>query len=443
MLGGDRDVFNSYTLYSLQVWERFFENAFNRTTVDMSDLDGELDRGGYGAPLPISTSASKSKSRSTALGYDSRGARSTLTDDEPARPGYGREQEVYPSNSSYSQAYAPPAPYERAKKGRGKKGQEDHESDYEAYRAGYAEGGQRKAAEGKQRQSGGRGDSASAQWLDWFAWIICFAPSEGEGGEGEGGEYFVLHRLTGERAWLTDHVARFLRDWGDFESHMAHALPTTLLEAASRGWATYYEPLSNACRWLSVPTKCLEDALPLGIGEQPEALRAQNMQAEYGMGGEGAWVSADQTCATAWVLVVGQPTSPLSPTYTRGREERGEEREQEEREGEEGPWMSSKLSESPLACVDDKDYWGEGGGDGDGDGVGSWDGAGAGAGAGAGVDETVYYYRNWVTGETRWVPPEGWEDLVEQWEGWSLCCSEESEAFFWHDFESGESSWMA
>lgn len=81
---------------------------------------------------------------------------------------------------------------------------------------------------------------------------------------------------------------------------------------------------------------------------------------------------ADQTCALGWVLVVGASQTLELP----------------EEEGEEGE--------------------------------------------GVGCTETVYYYRNRVTGETAWGPPVNWGDLVAGWEGWTLCCSEEqSDDLYW------------
>lgn len=53
------------------------------------------------------------------------------------------------------------------------------------------------------------------------------------------------------------------------------------------------------------------------------------------------------------------------------------------------------------------------------------------------------YYLNLKTGDTSWYPPNNWDALVQEWNGWLLCCTEgDPHQHFWYDPHSGESQWV-
>ena len=98
----------------------------------------------------------------------------------------------------------------------------------------------------------------------------------------------------------------------------------------------------------------------MGVGEHAQVL------CDLGLAvcdSDSRYYSADQTCARAWVLVIGFSS------------------EQED----------SKAAEDETA-----------------------------------METAVYYYSNRITGETSWQPPGNWHELVAGWENWTLCCNEDN-----------------
>jgi hypothetical protein len=358
----------------MQVWERFFENAFKRMGLDPNELDDEVDR--YNASPSTSARTVQSthsrkdpdRHRSHDDGYTSKD-RASAKQNTLVNDSYERERREMYSYVRDEGKWAEPSDRNRP--------EAEHKSN-----AGLKMKckGVDVASSGSSFRSGElpRGDDL-VQCLEWFEWVVRYQPPEPqeEWDEPQEGDYYVLNTRTGETAWLDDHVAAFQRrtllscdDWGDYELHMTQPLPVSLIEAVCRGWLTYYSAEENVCRWINIPTKCTEEFLPLGCGEDAATLAQVGL---CGTGAEGVWCAADQTCCNAWVLVVA-PVDPVQ--YGNSREPPGE-----------------------VACAD---------------------------------DEYCYYYRNRVTGETSWDPPAGWEELVQGWQGWTLCCEEDApDDFYW------------
>eukprot|EP01039_Chlorochromonas_danica_P011338 gene11338-12654_t len=62
--------------------------------------------------------------------------------------------------------------------------------------------------------------------------------------------------------------------------------------------------------------------------------------------------------------------------------------------------------------------------------------------SGENEQDTMYYYFNTLTQTSSWYPP-GYDELLSEWNGWYLCCMEDSlDQLFWYDPTSGESSWV-
>lgn len=381
----------------MQVWEKFFENAFKRMGIDPDDLEDEP------AAPPRSSSTAKSKSRNTVsyLSYDdSPTSNSNALHSTPQYDNWTSEDYYGDLNH-----YAEPASAKKSSKGGKSKAarQESkawgdgfhpeqsskslaastksayltsYDSSYDAaydynytnsYSYVYPPEAPYAAAENGAFEGSLDPFHDAQRVVDWFEWTVFY--EDGLDPEADEGVYYVLNKSTGEMLWLEDHLEAFQRgtllpcaDWHDYELHMSYPLPTTLLETIARGWLTYYEAAESTCKWINLPTKSIEALLPVGIGEHAQVL--------YDLGlavcdSDSRYYSADQTCARAWVLVIG-----VSDT-----------------EGEH--WDAKADSEE-------------------------------------GALETVYYYRNRLTGETSWQPPGNWHELVAGWENWTLCCNEDS-----------------
>lgn len=416
----------------MQVWERFFENAFKRMGIDPGELDeGDLDAY-QPAPPPqhrsatSATSSSSSKNRNkknnignsvTYLAYDdddrSAGYGNGLHHDPPQydnwtsedyfgdlrhyadptpapgaatasskRSGHSSRQvgpeskdwgDGYPELSSKSLAASSnsaryPATYANHNENSYDPAY-DYDYDYRYTNSYYHYPSEDApyAATDNGAYEGSLGPSCDAQRVvAWFEWIVFYEESA-DPEAGEEGAYYVLNKSTGETQWLEEHIAAFRRgtllpcdDWHDYELHMSYPLPTTLLETVARGWLTYYEAAESACKWINLPTKSIESLLPVGIGEHAQVL------CDLGLAvcdSDSRYYSADQTCARAWVLVIG-----FSP--------------------EQGDCKSADDFEAAV--------------------------------------EAVYYYRNRISGETSWQAPGNWHELVAGWENWTLCCNEDN-----------------
>lgn len=365
----------------MQVWERFFENAFKRMGLDPDDLEDDT-ADWYGASPATSArtvpSSSKHRAKKTKVnkqqgqdwedeGYGSSARRDVFSREasyeQERRELYARDMRkdssrwAEPSGSVLNSSVRP----------------KDSESKVSSWNTNdTVEVG---AAGSDPEWGEPHSQDHYAKCLEWFQWVVRYQPPppqdawDEDGDAPAAGEYYVLNIHTGETAWLDDHIAAFRRDtlwpcddWTDFELHMTLPLPVNLVEAVSRGWLTYYTEEENVCRWINIPTKCTEEYLPLGYGEDVTWLAESGLQLSCA---DGVWCAADQLCSTAWVLVVA-PADPSADAGFSGHD--------------------------------------SGGG-----------------------DEVCYYYRNRVTGDSRWEPPPGWDNLVlESWHGWTLCCEEDA-----------------
>mmetsp|Transcript_47820 Transcript_47820/g.83725 ORF Transcript_47820/g.83725 Transcript_47820/m.83725 type:complete len:612 (-) Transcript_47820:2294-4129(-) len=379
----------------MQVWEKFFENAFKRMGIDPEDLEDE-----YPAPPVNNKNTNKSNNyQQSKPQYDNWTDEDYYGDlnqyvnpavasskkskkHDPKRHESKDFGDGYPDYSSKTHlgstkaAYYDDSAYD----------QSTYDTQYnDYYDYNYTNNYQHypyTASDGGLYQGSLDPIQDAQRVVDWFEWIVFY---EENSNPEEEGAYYVLNKSTGDTAWLADYIASFQRstllpcdDWHDYELHMSYPLPTTLLETITRGWMTYYEAAESACRWINLPTKSIEALLPVGIGEHAQVLLDLGLTV---CDSDCRYYSADQSCALAWVLVVGLG-DPADAFY-------------------------DSKTDTEIA------------------------------------PDPVYYYRNRISGETSWQPPGNWDDLVTSWDGWTLCCSEDNgDDLYWHDFESGESAWV-
>ena len=286
----------------MQVWERFFENAFKRLGIDVVEEeeleDPYLLQSQHSFSSTPATSARSCTSSSVAMQRYS----SAYCGD----PGNYEEQH----SVSLHCAAAVPSSYSSSRReadcrrGASVAVWDDRSSSNSSCMHVDSTSG-KGAYEGKLEAA-----HEAPRAIDWFQWVVCYQQTNEAADWAEDappGEYYVLNKCTGETCWLDEHIAAFARgtllpcgDWGDYELHMSLPLPTSLAEAIGHGWLTYYAPAENECRWISLPTKSVEDYLPLGLGERASALQELEL---LPCEADPVWYLSDQSCAQAWVMV--------------------------------------------------------------------------------------------------------------------------------------------
>jgi hypothetical protein len=136
---------------------------------------------------------------------------------------------------------------------------------------------------------------------DWFEWIVMYDDSSMN--------YYVYNSRSCEKQWLVD----YLEDLSDGKNHLFlfessesivnWPFPVNIWEVISYGWLTYYDSYENYCSWINLKTLIVEYYLPLATEEDATTLSAYNLFPSYDYP---TWCEADQSCATAWVMVLYQ-----------------------------------------------------------------------------------------------------------------------------------------
>eukprot|EP01038_Epipyxis_sp_PR26KG_P008156 gene8156-11038_t len=240
----------------------------------------------------------------------------------------------------------------------------------------------------------------------WFEWIICYNYDNNYYDDSNNYHhtneaYYVINKRTYLTRWLTDHINQCKYDlilpmnlsiWDNYDVMVAKPYPVTIKDTILDGWLTYYDYNSNTCQWMSIPTKCCENYLPLNSGyEYQETLISlgfepnndnndnDNNNNEENNNVDRIWYKADQSCAYAWILVI----------------------------------IANVNNHKSDSKSDDDSQ-----------------------------EQFTKYYMNRLTGQTIWNEPSNWIQLVTAWDGWMLCCNEDAPLdLFWFNPISGESIW--
>lgn len=458
----------------MKIWETFFENAFKR-----------FDDPNYVMAAPSDDLVSRKKAKAKKA-YDDQ--RAMFFDEDDGNEKRHSRKKTLSKQSTGSLAL-------------GYDGEVAQKCDYGSY-YNYKDVESKKstsvvAAENslKKATAGGEGGAAGAGLkktsnpplapcimsekdclLSWFAWIIIWDEDQQALFYDENAAaddcYYVIHRDSGETRWLRSHLdlmfdSKVLEsnyttfDSEELEQFKWKELPTTLYDAMSDFWLTYYDPLTNSCSWMSLPTKSIEHYLPLGINEKSK--RISKMKKVISLaptvsedGDATTWFPADQYCAMSWVVVIIQATAPPLDTDTATAtatiayafpdeyivEEAQSKGDRSARSDtskasikSDNVWDTDVDQSSKTIIIDDDKYY-------------------------ACITEdkkqqyydneqdssrnTIdWYYMNTVTKRVSWDQPANWDEITTDWGDWTLCVNEEApDDMFWYDFASGDSRWV-
>lgn len=243
----------------MQVWERFFDNAFKQAGVPMDD---DQDNGYYGEDY-----------KDQSYHY--------YGDDDDMFIAQQKKTKQKSSTSSSS------------KKNKKKSTKDDH---YYIEDKTYEREESLKESKDVMSQS------------DWFEWIVCYDEEAVDDQSEEAGSYYVIHKQTKEKRWLDDHWRILQRSEhypflfeSDSETIASWPFPTTLWEVTAYGWLTYYDYYENICWWMNIATNVFEYYLPLGFGDDFDQFAQLNI---FPSQDHPDWMAADQSCSTAWMLVI-------------------------------------------------------------------------------------------------------------------------------------------
>lgn len=226
-------------------------------------------------------------------------------------------------------------------------------------------------------------DDTYMECSSWFDYCLYF--------DEEQSEYLILHNtLNTVRYSLVEFLAfyeysslvdyRFFQD--TTETLSSYALPTNLYDCVALGWITYFDPHRNVCFWKQLYTESSEYYLPLGedVEQWGHYSSVETMAwLQLHRFESSAWYGVSKSCCKSWVMVV---------------------------------------------CNGENEQ------------------------------DAMYYYFNTLTRTSSWYPPgydeeynpdgnDLWQELLSEWNGWYLCCMEDSlDQLFWYDPTSGESSWV-
>ncbi len=400
----------------MKIWETFFENAFKRFDdpnyiMPAAPAAAATRRGGMSKEEKVKAQRKKAYDDQRLMFFDERG--SGVGGGSGARVA---SKSKYPADTTSSKVTAS---FTAAEKNSG--------SYYK--KQAYSEAGSETVLAPKVPIL-----SKRECLLAWFSWIVFWDEEELALALGNSSTddncYYVMHRDTGETRWLASHV-ELMAEEGVIESSYAgytaediafvatQPLPTKLYDAMEEYWLTYYDPYSNTCSWMNLPTKSLENYLPLGMGETAKKLAKMKSALNLTpFESDTAWVGADQYVAQSWVVVI-------IDNYDTGAKE-----ESSAKSG--ASYKSDAKSNNMWSTEVDSSSRIEYGGGGD---------------QNYGCDEYYnerrqaetthnaldWYYLNTATNRASWEQPQNWDEVIATWGEWTLCCNEAApDEIFWY-----------
>lgn len=287
-------------------------------------------------------------------------------------------------------------------------------------------------------------DNDDKAYLYWFSWILC--STKGTGTSSSINYYVVSYYGEEASRWLTDHLEEMGRfDLMESKSQTQLkppkllfttdskivAYPETLLQAARAGWMVFFDETVNQCSWMCVTTGQVEYYLPMGADPAAEELGLPNCDEDP------VWVSCEQMCCFQWVFVAVSNNSCSTGEKEAFQGERGKKEAGMNCQGgagkltkQIGTTISSKRGGKELGKEQAPD-----------DDWAMWDADDWGHTAGTSVDRTLVeggggersgYYYNRVTGCSLWDAPLGYDEQVEQLDGWQLCLDGATECLYWY-----------
>lgn len=268
----------------MQVWERFFENAFKNLGNEYLDLDDEN--------IMYDDVGAKQVAKSIKIDYNLTKLPSSSNSSKISGAGAG---------GSGGGGYNPPTPSKLTSN------------------AGSMSMDKLYKEKEKEKEK---------HIIEWFKWLLLLDQNSQQ--------YYVLHIETKETMWLDSFLKRMKTIFGttiimkgkinDYSSVFSpsttttssssssslQALPKTAEDAVACGWMSSFDPLTNTCQFLDIYSGNSQYYLPLGDDKslsQSDALKLYPSDT--------SWVYPDYIITSQWVLVVSRddnPTPPVEPS---------------------------------------------------------------------------------------------------------------------------------
>lgn len=417
----------------MQVWEKFFENAYKHMESESSAAGGGLMFDSAG--LKQAETNVKSKYCGALYGDEDdsddegRYSRSTSTPSKGSlsatakqpQSGVTSRSDYKSTGSSKSNVSSHHHPSQNATA-------EEYKRTTSKLSAQGSEAGSSDAASHAlvKKAAGGVGVQTDMHpgVLAWFQFICCF--------EASNNSLYTINVLDGTTSWLEEHLA-YHQYWyqlippewlADVDSYLS--LPTDCALLVRCGWMTYYDPATNECCWYNIPSRHSLSCLPIGYDPMCDTPEGQTLGLLPYEGSQ-EW----RTCPHAWtvshswvaVLVDGEEVeqSHTRTAHTNGANSSANKQTNNPTTTQNNTTqMTTQKTSNPSKSSNQSHE------------------------TSPAPAPLQYYFLNQITGFTTWHAPEGWDEMIrDHWGGWILCMSEGSDwAIFWWNPATSESVWV-
>ena len=247
---------------TMQVWERFFENAFKAMGAEIDEFSGVGMDSGEGFLLDVG-------GMEAAL----RGAKATSAFDLLEQEGGFFEEDV-----------------------RGREAAVPNGSDW-------GSGGARSSFGSVSADKSKKETVVDPRVSSWLDWVLCYSASANN--------YYVVHRQSYQSEWLEIHLERERKHHGLF-SGMHHVsvsdtssssgffssnLPTSVLDLVRAGWMSFFDDKTNSAYWMHLSGQC---ELVVPVGAFDNTMHSLGFEAWED---SAEWVRADQSPCSQWCIV--------------------------------------------------------------------------------------------------------------------------------------------
>lgn len=240
----------------MQIWEKFFENAFKRFLIeddDENDNNGHLVAGASSAGNSrnnLVRNSNRESMNASRIADDKRHSRSTgKKNDKKEKPYHSHEASSYWDEDENEDLL-----YSDYKKKTSKHNPSDRSVRVNSTQKSLPHG-----SPSSRRPPHTPAFDYHTSLLSWFDWVVAY-----DGNYPDGTGYYVIHRHTKETRWLQDHLQLSrpqLLHWQGYVGQVdssTQMLPRSLMEAVAGTWLPYYDRPTDQCCWISLSSADLQ-----------------------------------------------------------------------------------------------------------------------------------------------------------------------------------------
>lgn len=241
----------------MQIWEKFFENAFKRFLHDDNDNDAdyrsyesEYHSGEYQTTKKNKNQSSSNKAKNTVHNSKNVYASNSADDKRSSHTGRNTKRDSHKEYSYHSNH---------------KSSYWDEDDEIENYDPDSKKTSMHAAAVDRpvrvtstqksppHESPSGRAAPAfdfHTSLLPWFDWVAAY-----DSNYPDGTGYYVIHRHSKEMRWLQDHLHMTrtqLLHWQACVGQVDSNQPRSLMEAVAGTWLPYYDRPTDQCCWINL-----------------------------------------------------------------------------------------------------------------------------------------------------------------------------------------------